>query len=197
MGRYAFLILAIGLAALAGCGKRERVTTLTTVRTVTPAPIAPLTAGGVEAASASGLAPEGASGTTSGNQPSTGGGVAGQGANAPAANGQVAAANNADPTYGTKRTGRVLLSSAIIGLGGAAATEYAGLPPWGLADANGGAVAASGQQCSNPFGGAAAADGQGICSDQGERLACQCTDEGCKLFHSNVMACAPTGTVVN
>lgn len=189
MGRYAFLILAIGLAALAGCGKRERVTTLTTVRTVTPAPIAPLTAGGVEAASASGFAPDGASGTAPGNQPSAGAGGAGQ-----------ATAQTGVQTVPEvrKNTSPVRGAMMIAGVGSALVVEGITTTAAATAPAAGSLLAgASGAQCSNPFGGAAAADGQGICSDQGERLACQCTDEGCKLFHSNVMACAPTGTVVN
>lgn len=187
MGRYAVLVLAIGLMALAGCGRRERVTTVTTIETVTPAP---LTSGGVAGASASGFAPA--------DGQSTNAGTAGQGANGSAANGQVAASGSArTPSSRFVRRQRLALSTAAIGLGGAAATEYAGTAPWGLADANGSGVAASGQQCSNPFGGSAATVGQGICSDQGEHLACQCTDDGCQLFHTSVMACAPTGAVVN
>lgn len=189
MGRFAFLILAVGLAALAGCGKRERVTTVTTVRTVTPAPIAPLTAGGVEAASASGFAPEGASGTTSGNQPSAGGGVAGQ-----------TTAQTGVQTVPEVRKNTLPVRGAMMmaGVGSALVVEGIATSAGATAPAAGSLLAgASGAQCANPFDGPAAAGGQSICGDTGEKLACQCSDGSCQLFHTLIMACGPTGTVVN
>ena len=178
MGRNGLLIVAICLMAVAGCGKRERTTVTTTVRT-TPAAA---TAGGVAGVSASGV-------TTGGNAAARGG-TAKQAQSAPTSQ-AVASGNRRHPTDFSK----LLLGGAVAGtIVGAANGPTLGLnqPPSPTL-----AGAAGGQQCTNPFGGENAANGQAICSDQAEQLQCQCTDDGCQLVQTNTFACTPVGAVVN
>ena len=161
-------------ASLAACGRRE----ITTTTTYTSAAALPaggeLTASGVEAASAAGITPQDI-------------------ATADPVQADGAAASASDP----RRTRRGLLVTGAVVAGSLA--DNATTQGFGLAGNAPGPVltGGTGAQCSNPFGGQPAANGQAICAATGERLICQCSDDSCQLLQSKVSGCGPAGAVVN
>lgn len=191
MVRHGLLILSVCVMALASCGGRERTTVTTTVRTTPAAAMA----GGVGGVSASGNTASGntASGKTAAKvAPTTS--PAAQPAAQPAV--QPAASLSGKPQRKDRQSdfGKILLGGAVAG------SIIAGANDPGLAvgrSVNPNLAAASGAQCSNPFGGENAGNGQSICSEQGEKLQCQCSDGSCQLVQTGMPACTPTGAVVN
>lgn len=58
------------------------------------------------------------------------------------------------------------------------------------------ASSASNTNCSNPFGGSAAGEGQFICSNEGELQACQCAGNSCGLVPTGSFLCTSPGAVI-